>query len=406
MNRSSLLFLSLIAMPFVAGSQTWQLQHQRPDLELSDCHFQDNQNGYVAGDSSVSGAFISSVILITNDGGQNWNTVSVNNPAYRIKKICVLSTGEIFAAGRGSGGNNGMFTKSVDGGISWMPASSFNERLNNVYFKNSSEGFVMGRNGALAMTTNGGALFVKLFVTGEDINCINFFNGTTGIMCAGGGEVFRTTDGGSTWSPVPSGVADDLLSISISGNEAWICGEAGTVIHSADMGLTWASQTTATGIDLNDIAFPVGTHGWVAGLAGVMNNSVDGGGNWQSNSSNTTMEITALSVPDVSHGWFCTTNGDIYYLGSATGVESLSEAGEEIHIYPNPVHDFMIIDTGAAQGLTYSITNSRGQLVHASEIKNQGHTTFGVSGLSGGIYHFIYTDNKNKYQQSVSFIKQ
>ena len=148
-------FICLSISQFILA-QNWQLLHHRDNIEMLDMHFIDQSIGFVFGDSSISGTVITGVVLKTNDGGTSWSTYTLGNPNYSTTKAYALNANEIFSAGRSGGGNNGLFIKSVDGGASWTNPATFGEKLFNVFFINSSTGWVMGKNGLLYKTTDGG----------------------------------------------------------------------------------------------------------------------------------------------------------------------------------------------------------------------------------------------------------
>ncbi len=403
-------FIYLIAFLLttqIISAQNWQLNQLRNNLELSDVHFLNSQTGFVFGDSTVSGALITGVVIKTIDAGQSWSTIPLGNPNYRIAKASVLNSNELFGAGRSGGGNTGLFIKSNDGGNSWISPSTFNERLNNVCFINSNSGWVMGRNGLLSRTTDGGTSWVSQNVTGEDLFCMKFFNASTGILGCGGGELYRTNDGGATWSPVNSNVPDGLLAISISGQEAWIGGEAGTIIYSADYGQTWTVQNATIPVDFTAISFANNTSGWIAGVAGTINATANGGGMWQSQSCGTTADISGLSVPDVNHGWFCTTDGEIFNFVNSTAINEHAGTDLNVFVYPNPAVDFIIISSAAAGKFKYSIVDANGKIVKQLDWNGTGSNPVNISELSSGFYNVVFVDhNSTNKLNSFCFVKK
>ena len=405
--KKILYVIALFLTTQMLSAQNWQLNQLRNNLELSDVHFMNSQTGFVFGDSTVSGTFITGVVIKTYDGGQSWSTIALGNPNYRITKACLLNSNELFGAGRSGGGNTGLFIRSNDGGNSWISPSTFNERLNNVCFINSNTGWVMGKNGLLSKTTDGGTSWVAQNITGEDMFCMKFFNSTIGILGCGGGELYRTNDGGTTWSPANSNVPDGLLSISISGQEAWIGGEAGTIIYSADYGQTWTVQNATIPVDFTAISFANNTSGWIAGVAGTVNATTNGGGMWQSQSCGTTADISGLSVPDVNHGWLCTTDGEIFIFVNSTALNEYSGSDLHIAVYPNPAVDFINITSDATGNFNYFISDANGKIVKWLDWNGTGAQTVNISGLSSGMYNVVITNqNAMNERSSFGFVKK
>jgi photosystem II stability/assembly factor-like uncharacterized protein len=382
-------------------SQTWSLHQHRADLEFSDIEFLNSSDGFVFGDSSINGVFITVAILKTTDGGQNWTTYALGNSNYRITKSFFLNSTEGFAAGRNGGGNTGLFLKTVDGGATWTNPSMFTEKLYNVCFLNPTIGWVMGKNGLLSKTTDGAMSWNPQSVTNEDINAMRFFNSTQGVMVCGGAEIYITSDAGMSWNLVASNVNEDLISIAINNNNAWICGTAGALLSSSNFGQTWAVQTAAINIDFNDISFPDGSNGYTGGLAGIMNQTQSAGALWQSQNSNCVYEITALSAPDINHGWFCTANGDIYSFDNTTSVSESIIENNSLLIFPNPAFETIKISTDGNTSI--KIYDMKGRLrLHQNNLSENQVQTISVKNLIPGIYTVeIISDNKKYYSRLV-----
>ncbi len=319
-------------------AQNWNLLHQFQNVEPGDMHFTDDYTGFIIADSTQNGNFVTTVCIATIDGGQTWSHHPVNNTAGNNFKCYFLNANEGFIAGRGSGGNTGMFMKTTDGGYSWSAPVLFNERLHNVFFLNASTGWVMGKNGLLQKTVDGGISWTPQSVTTEDGFCMRFFNAATGLLSCGGGELYRTADGGMTWQPVVSASGDNLMSISISGNAAWICGEGGAVVYSNNSGQSWTAQTAATSLDFNDLAFISSSEGWLVGLNGVMNYTADGGNTWVSQASTSGADIMSIEMRNTALGWFLDSDGDLYKYSSPAGVED-AKTQMGTYVFPNPVTD-------------------------------------------------------------------
>lgn len=324
------------------SAQTWNLQNQFQNIEPGDMHFIDDNTGFIIADSTQNGIFVTTVCISTQDGGQTWSHSPLNNASGNTFKCYFLNANEGFIAGRGAGGNSGMFMKTTNGGTSWTVLATFTERLNNVFFLNANTGWVMGKNGLLQKTTDGGITWSAQSVTTEDGFSMRFYNATTGLFSCGGGELYRTTDGGVTWQAVISGTGDNLMSISISGNDAWICGEGGAVVYSNSTGQTWVAQTSTTTLDFNDVAFVNSTEGWLVGLSGEMKYTVDGGNTWNTQTNASNADILSIEMRNSGLGWFLDTDGDLYKYSSPAGLGDL-EKSESIHIYPNPIEDVIYI---------------------------------------------------------------
>ncbi|MBL0259272.1 MAG: T9SS type A sorting domain-containing protein [Bacteroidetes bacterium] len=343
MRHYFILLLMLCVDVTGAHAQVWTLHRSYPEMEFSDVKFLNNDEGFVVGDSALNGIFITTVIFKTVDGGQSWASYNLGNPNQRITKSYFLNSSEGFAAGRNGGGNNGLFLKTIDGGMTWTNQTNFNEKLFNVCFLDSLQGWVMGKNGLLSKTVDGGVNWTAVNLTNEDIHSMRFFNSQQGVMACGGGEIYITSNGGMNWSSISSNVVEDLMSIDVYNSSAWICGTAGTLLFSSDTAQSWTSQTAAINIDFNDISFGDSLHGWTGGLAGLMNQTIDGGGLWQNQQSNSAFEITGISIPSADQGWFCTANGELYAFGGVTNILETNIQKRYISAYPNPATNVVSI---------------------------------------------------------------
>ncbi|MBL7923149.1 MAG: hypothetical protein JNL88_03025, partial [Bacteroidia bacterium] len=103
------LYTLLVVSLLVTGlrAQSWNLHTQFSNFEPADMMFLDDNHGFIFGDSTQNGTFITSLCLVTNDGGATWAHHSLNSTSNRVVKGHFINAQEGFVAGRGSGGNSG-----------------------------------------------------------------------------------------------------------------------------------------------------------------------------------------------------------------------------------------------------------------------------------------------------------
>jgi photosystem II stability/assembly factor-like uncharacterized protein len=369
-------------------AQTWNLQNQFQNIEPGDMHFIDDNTGFIIADSTQNGTFITTVCITTQNGGQSWSHFPLNNANGNTFKCYFLNANEGFIAGRGAGGNSGMFMKTTNGGSTWSAPVLFNERVNNVFFLNASTGWVMGKNGLLQKTVDGGVTWSPQSLTNEDGFSMRFYNLTTGLFACGGGELYLTTDGGMSWQSVTSGTGDNLMSISISGNDAWVCGEGGAVVYSNTAGQTWVAQTSNTAVDFNDVAFVSATEGWLVGLSGEMKYTSDGGTTWVSQTSSSGADIMAIEMRNSGLGWFLDTDGDLYKYSSPAGIEDIKNA-VPVNVYPNPIEDEIHILKSDVNWSKAVLMDATGKVLYTAVLQRKAdHHSVNISHLqlSPGIY--------------------
>ncbi|MBL7923760.1 MAG: T9SS type A sorting domain-containing protein, partial [Bacteroidia bacterium] len=326
--------------------------------------------------------------LVTNDGGATWAHHSLNSTSNRVVKGHFINAQEGFVAGRGSGGNSGMFMKTTDGGYTWGGVSLFNERAFNVYFLNAMTGWVMGKNGLLQKTTDGGLSWTPQTVTNEDALCMRFFDASTGLLGCGGGELYLTSDGGSTWSSVNSGTGDNLTAISMVGTDAWICGEGGAILHSSNSGQSWNVQSTTVPVDFADVSFSDVNNGWLGGISGVVSNSTDGGNTWSAQSGITNHDVLAIEMRNPALGWLMDSNADLYKFSSPAGVAGMN-AAEAWKIYPNPARGAVSIHLAESRLYQIILRDEMGREVLSQRVDGAGQTgeiTLSLNDVPAGCY--------------------
>jgi photosystem II stability/assembly factor-like uncharacterized protein len=136
-------------------------------------------------------------IIKTNDNGQTWEDKS-QFPDFHFKRI--FNGAEINEFGYAwAVANNGQVYSTIDYGNSWVGHNvGVPEDLNDVQFRNRSQGMVVGNNGLVRYTTNGGITWQEddYFngLTDGDIIALETVDFNTGIALVRN----KTLDGGET----------------------------------------------------------------------------------------------------------------------------------------------------------------------------------------------------------------
>lgn len=241
----------------------------------------------------------------TFNGGTDWSPVPAINDS-GMKGFCamhVMDSQHIYGAGRVRG--PAYFAKSENGGASWwvtnLTAAGVMGGLMDVYFKDATNGFVVGMNtnlfaappyyGSIARTTNGGlnwqvlvtttvpnSYFWKLSWPSANVGYASLQqNGAAGTII-----FYKTTDGGATWSSngipnttigVAAGTTWFLQSIGfVSDTEGWMGGSTSTAltlnqcfIHTTNGGVTWTPEGYDNTRGMNRIRFVSPTLGHASG---------------------------------------------------------------------------------------------------------------------------------------------
>ena len=244
------------------GGETWTINSQAgvsdplfgsgATLRLYSGWFFDANTGFVTGQSE----FGETKIRKTTDGGNNFFDVSLglNNSVSRISDIYFINSTTGFLCGN----NSVKAFKTTNAGLNWvqmsnLPVTAFDYECvyaideNNILMGTNSAG--MYRN--VVRTTNGGATWINQNLPGSlvvDFKDIVFKNASTGFICgnseANNPSYFATTtDGGASWvEEVFPNKQHGLYDLHYKGSKVYALGASFTKYYtSSNNGLTWDS---------------------------------------------------------------------------------------------------------------------------------------------------------------------
>ena len=142
-------------------------------------------------------------------------------------------------------------------------------------------------------STDGGRTFTKSEIAGvwnqlSPFDATNpimnnhfFLNSRNGFIVGSDGNILRTTDGGESWKNLYSGVADDLWDVCFLTEQiGFAVGEFGRILKTENGGESWRKTATGTQEAVYCIAFKNEHEGW-AGTESGMRYTSDGGASWQ-----------------------------------------------------------------------------------------------------------------------------
>lgn len=251
--------------------------------KLNSVYFANNNLGIAVGDSAT--------VLLTENGGNNWNKIILN-------ETINLNDGFISDNGRGvlvgnnskiiftedkfirssvvelSGdytlfkvtfsdprngfivGSKGTLIRSYDGGKNWEKvALNTNDLLYDIIFTSTTTGFICGWNGTLLKTTDAGESWkqVEKF-TDKYLRDIDFIDEKNGIAVGGGDEIFLTFNGGDSWESIPVKQRGGLQSAKFITDKLVVMpGNRGELIISKDSGDDWSLLDTKTYMNFTGI---------------------------------------------------------------------------------------------------------------------------------------------------------
>ncbi|MDQ7825690.1 MAG: carboxypeptidase regulatory-like domain-containing protein [Candidatus Eremiobacteraeota bacterium] len=281
--------------------------------------FTDADYGWIVGASKI---------LFTTDAGATWTekpTPGTSRSVFFLNRSDGFALFDTFGVySTTDGGNNGVSM----GGPNIVTSYA-------VQFFNATDGFAAGHQ-ALYRASSGGAGGVTWTPKdngGINIDDIYFQDTSTGWIAGnkdGVAVVYRTTDGADTLTESYKDTSGDhFFSLCFpSGTNCWVGGSnpGGTtpvIAHTTDGGKNWAKQTfpPGTGKGIYRLHFPKGNiqYGWVVGVGGFIGRTTDGGNTWTVvdtpvDGANTWPAVDAGVVffTSVTTGWFANTNGDIW----------------------------------------------------------------------------------------------
>ena len=265
------------------GGETWILNTTTTPY-LNGVSFFDEFKGAIVGSEGT--------ILTTTDGGINWIEQTSGTTSVLID-VCWINDSTAITVGDG-----GIILRTTDAGKTWIerpsPTSGI---LNAVSFPDSLTGYASIYEQFISMlkTTDGGISWVLLQNGLQKVRNICFIDSQNGYAVGYGGPITftegyiaKTTDGGVTWNTQWSKVhqypfavcLNDLINVTAVGNY-------GLILRSTDGGTTWYNQGSITTYYLTDVCFSDENHGIILGwesdysTAGVIMRTTDGGNNWQ-----------------------------------------------------------------------------------------------------------------------------
>lgn len=235
----STLFLTRLSH---SDSFEWKWIHPSPFGQQIYFSYILNQNVFFMG--GARGWF-----LKTTDAGQNWfETPLAGYPgSYPFSLYGQIYDGHVFDE------NNiilaGQFgaTRTTNGGITFdvIPGTSNpNRDVADVFFLNSSTGYLSGATGYLRKSTDGGTTWSPLTgIANNTYPSISTFNDIVVIATTSSGSVIRSTDSGNNWTLISTGISGSLNAINFLNKDTIVCaGDNNRFIISTDAGISWSAR--------------------------------------------------------------------------------------------------------------------------------------------------------------------
>ncbi len=309
-------FLTLIAAQAFYAQSSWQSVKSGSRGDLVAVYFTSAERGFVAGDAGY--------LAQTTDGGRTWTkqtistTENINEIYFRNEKNGYVVAGKKMFA-------------TDDGGRSWREIKIYEPRdfrngtpeFLSVRFADKKRGFIIGSvtktygkddervvDSLVMRTDDGGETWARIIVPSKnELFHLDFINNTRGWIVGDGGLIFSTADGGVNWFAQNSRTTKTLYNVDFrDANEGYAVGEKGTILRTENGGGTWQTVKTNFPNTFMRVDFADDKNGWIVGYGGTILRSSDRGKTWILQDSNTKERLYGLFMMK-KYGWAVGANG-------------------------------------------------------------------------------------------------
>jgi photosystem II stability/assembly factor-like uncharacterized protein len=218
--------LGLVYKTSNSGS-SWTLQNIDSNIVSNKIYFINQNTGWILG--YVSGQN-SSCILITNNGGSNWNRINITEPYLNNMTSSLLfvnnNTGIIAGAGIG---------RTTNGGYNWQ-LIQYQNSIEDIAKDNLGNIFAIGWHKFYKSTDSG--LNWQIISSPNNAGvALKMLNSTTGYMSCLDGILLKTTDSGVNWDIRKLCTNSQLRSFFvIDTNKIWVIGDGGLILSTVCAG--------------------------------------------------------------------------------------------------------------------------------------------------------------------------
>jgi photosystem II stability/assembly factor-like uncharacterized protein len=206
--------------------------------------------------------------------------------------------------------------------------STTSEHLNDVYFIDQDNGWIVGDNGTILLTDDGGKTWSQQSgVTTEHLRAVHFVNKDVG-WAVGGNVMQYSEDGGRSWVRYAQNYINDIQCMYfIDEYTGWVCGSDSFILKTTNSGGNWEVIASRVG-NFDVIFFLNETLGWFHSLddAGYIYMTTDGGFSLLPKS-RSRKSFKSFYFIDSQKGWAC--GGTIDEINSIFGWVDISLDGAD-----------------------------------------------------------------------------
>lgn len=410
---------------------SWQSVQTPVTYQLMRILFADSLHGWIA--HNGNGA------LRSTDSGFNWSTISFADTnfstLYQGVSFIDQNTGWMV-------GGSLQIRKTTDGGITWFkqtppPVAGI---FHSIEFFNQNTGIAIGSKNypfvpMIAKSTNGGTNWVELsdaFSGAQELNNMYWFNSSTGWI-AGYNVLLYTTNGGQNFTNLFSNVPptgngfNDLLTIWFANAQTgWIGGsnlDKKNIYITTNSGTNWVFQDNPVSqnnyyVQINDITFMTQDSGWAihgTPVTGAIMSTTNRGVNWviEQGTSNWYQSICVYAR---SKAWVASSSGTVWFslLNSLLGIHKQNEIAGIFNLvqnYPNPFNPVTVIKyylpgKENVKLVVYDVTGNEVLiLVNGVQSKGLHSTEFNGTNMASGIYFYTLTAGEYRATKKIILLK-
>ncbi|HEY0426966.1 MAG TPA: YCF48-related protein [Pyrinomonadaceae bacterium] len=258
------------------GGRSWTKQAINTKEDVTEIYFRNDDNGYlVAGKDLFS----------TRDGGRSWQkTVIFNENAFKgstpeflsirfaDKKLGVVIGSLLKGNGKDARVVDSLVMRTNNGGENWsrviVPTKA---ELYHLDFAGDSHGWIVGASGLILSTSDGGLNWqIQKSGTNKDLYNVDFRDENNGFAVGEDGIILRTENGGATWETIKTSFPNTFLRVDFADEKnGWIVGFGGTILRSSDKGRTWIRQESNTKDNFYGL-YMTRKYGWAVGSKGLI----------------------------------------------------------------------------------------------------------------------------------------
>lgn len=290
-------------------------------IDIKDITFTDRYTGYALG---RFGNFVQCpsyfALYKTVDGGESWIKMKTGNEGDAKRALHFVNPMVGWIAEEGS-----EVLKTTDGGVTWVSQTSgVGTVLNDIWFRDLNNGFLIGNNGMLQRTTNGGSSWTTISSgVSANLSRIYFYSNTRGFIACNNGQILRTTNGGSSWTAINTGATTlrDMWFTSLSvGYAIGSVGSTHYLYTTTNGGTTWTANSIGSYI-LRKITFSSPQVGYMDTYSNGILKTTDGGATWSSTAP------TMNGLYDAAQSMYAMDDNTVFFTGNYGKIFKSSDGG-------------------------------------------------------------------------------